>query len=121
MKKTELDKIASDFFAANKDVKKLIVTSDGLVFLNENPAKLHVNTNKAKKKLTMETYTTGVVAKAEKTDAEDGVEFPLTEKAVKKIKLEDLQKIAEDLKIDVKDLDTKAKIADAINTLKAEA
>ncbi|TLP81359.1 hypothetical protein [Maribacter sp. ACAM166] len=122
MKKTELDKIAKDYFKANKGEKSLIVTSDGQAFVNENAAKLHVNTNKAKKKLTFETYTTGVVDTSKNDEGKvDVVEFPLNEKAIKAFKLGDLQKMAEDLKIDVAELDTKQKIADAINTLKAEA
>ena len=120
MKKTDLDKIANDFFAKHKVIESIIVSSDGLVFIAENAANLHKNTNSKKLKITLNTYKAPTVASKDEGE-EDGVVFPMDEKTIKSLKLPDLQKMAEDLKIDLKDLDTKAKIADAINTLKAKS
>ncbi|WP_228235931.1 hypothetical protein [Allomuricauda sp. M10] len=124
MKKQELDKIASDTFKSFPDAEKCFVTTDGQAFLSNNAASLHKNTNKKAKDLKVVEYSNPSIGEKQeggKGGSNTEVEFPLTEKAVKAMKLTDLQKMAEDLKIDIKELDTKAKIADAINELKSKS
>jgi hypothetical protein len=116
MKKADLKAIAASFFKGKKEVTELFITTDGQAFVNENAAKLHANTNPTKKKFKVETFTNGVVE-----ISKDEIEWPLDEKALKAIKLPELQKIADDLKINVQELDTKQKLADAIAELKAKA
>ena len=59
----DLQKIANDFFAANPDVEKVYVTTDGFVFLTSNAANLHKNTNAEKKKLSVKEFENNAPAK----------------------------------------------------------
>lgn len=124
MKKQELEKIAKEVFKSHKDAEKCFVTTDGQAFLSKNAADLHKNTNKKSKGLKVVEFSNPSIGE-DKDGGKGGngseVTFPLTEKDVNAFKLADLQKMAEDLKIDIKELDTKAKIADAINKLKQES
>ncbi|KQC30180.1 hypothetical protein [Flagellimonas eckloniae] len=116
MKKEKLDKIASEVFKAHPNAEKCYVSSDGQAFINKNSADLHKNTNKGSKDLKV-----FEVANTNVDQSGDEITFPLSDKAIKALKLDDLKKMAEDLKIDLKELDTKAKIAEAINDLKSNS
>jgi len=59
----DLQKIANDFFAANPDVEKVYVTTDGFVFLTQNAAHLHKTTNANQKKLEVKVFENNAPAK----------------------------------------------------------
>jgi len=63
----DLNKIANDFFAKNKEAKKIYVTDDGYVFLNKNMADLHAKSNPAGKKLTVKEFENGSKPKNDET------------------------------------------------------
>ena len=72
----DLNKIANDFFAKNKEAKKIYVTDDGYVFLNKNMADLHAKSNPAGKKLTVKEFVNDSKPKKDDTKltAEERIE-----------------------------------------------
>ena len=115
MKKEEIQALAADIFKNNPEAKKVFIASDGNGFISENAALLHKNTKKGDKVTITEVVN-------ENFEDEDGgaKDLPKTQKDLMKLTKPALEKMAEDLKIDLLELDTKAKIADAIIALEAK-
>lgn len=113
MKKEEIQALAADIFKNNPEAKKVFIASDGNGFISENAALLHKNTKKGDKVTITEVVN-------ENFEDEDATDLTKAKKDLMKLNKPDLEKMAEDLKIDLSELDTKAKIADAIIALEAK-
>jgi len=84
----DLNKIANDFFAKNKEAKKIYVTDDGYVFMNKNMADLHANSNPAGKKLTVKEFVNDYKPKKDDTPkltAEERIEKIIQAEKVKEV------------------------------------
>lgn len=97
MNKQEIDKIVKDVFKANPTTKEVFVTSDGSVFLSENYANLHKNTNKSGKKLEV----TCVQRTASKAATKAGKSGDKKAKTLSQMNNKELLAVANEKNIDV--------------------